>query len=164
MTQNSLNILPLKEAADKFQVENLEIFKRRLKKIHCIISIAGIEFVDVEKLQEQALAKVQSNGNGNRVRRTPNPIGLLRARVNTYPRWLEGKRAAITAARLTATVAQNPYEKARDLKKLNILERDLERMEGNFRRDKNSLDSILNASYGNDEPVQASSTLPGTNA
>jgi len=140
-------IIPLKEAADRFQVEDINTFRRGMRKSGCIITIAGVDLIDMDKLQQKAVDKSQSKSNTSRVKRTPNPIGLLRARVNTYPRWLEGKKAAIESAKITMAAAPNPYEKNQGQKKLNILQKDLERMEGNFKSDQNKLNNILNADY-----------------
>jgi len=150
------SIIPLKEAADRFSVENIDTFRRGMKKSGCIITIAGVDLIDMDKLQQAAVEKSQSKSNTQRVKRTANPIGLLRARVNTYPRWLEGKKSAIESAKITMAAAPNPYEINQGQKKLNSLQHDLKRMEGNFMSDQDKLNNILNADYTQESSTNSS--------
>ena len=153
-----LNILPLQEAAEKFQAEDINEFRRGMKRAGCIVTIGGVDMIDMVKLQQKAAQKSQGTGKAKSVKRTPNPVGLLKARVNTYPRWIEGKNAAIESARIMVATAPNPYEKGQAQKRLNALQKDLTRMEGNFQSDQNRLEAILNADYGIETPVKAVET------
>jgi len=155
------SIIPLKEAGDRFQVENIDTFRRGMKRAGCIITIAGVDLIDMDNLQQKAVEKSQSNLNrkANRVKRATNPVGLLKARIKKYPTWLEGKRAAIEAVRLIIATASSNYERNQAHKKLDKLQRDLTRMGDNFKRDQDKLNSILNADYGNFDSRQSTEAV-----
>jgi len=149
------NILTLKEAAEQFDIDDLATFRKRLKNIKCIISIAGIDFVDVDKLQAKALEKSQINSSSNRPKRIPSPVGLLKARIIKYPIWISDKITAIDSMRLTIASADNTYERSQSRKKLAKLQSDLDRMEGNFQNDQDKLNAILNADYETANDVES---------
>ena len=155
MNANEIQILPLKEAAERFQAEDMKKFRSGMKRAGCIVTIGGVDMIDMVKLQQKAAQKSQGTGKVKSVKRTPNPVGLLKARVNTYPRWIDGKNAAIESARIIVATAPNPYEKGQAQKRLNALQKDLTRMEGNFQSDQNRLEAILNADYSDVTPVKA---------
>ncbi len=159
MHVSTTQMLPLKEAAEKFQSEDILKFRNGMKKANCLLKIAGVEMVDLAKLQEKAVEKSQDSGNRNRPKRKTSPVGLLKARIKKYPGWIDGKKAAIESARMEVAAAANAYETNQSKKRLTKLQNDLASMEINFKRDKEHLDKILNADYGNDEPVEEASNL-----
>ena len=164
MNPHEIQILPLKEAAEKFQAEDMKKFRSRMKRAGCIVTIGGVDMIDMVKLQQKAAQKSQGTGKVKSVKRTPNPVGLLKARVNTYPRWIDGKNAAIQSAQIKFAEAVNSYEKNQAQKRLNTLQKDLTRMEGNFQSDLKRLEAILNADYGIETPGKTVETLSGPEA
>ena len=146
MNSNNLQILPLKEAAEKFQTEDINEFRRGMKRAGCVVTIAGVDMIDMVKLQQRAAQKSQGTGSKTRSKRTPNPMGLLKARVGMYPRWIDNKNAAIDSFKMKVAEAPNPYEKNQAHKKLTKLQTDLKKMEENYKRDQDKLDKISNAS------------------
>ena len=149
MNSTQFQILPLREAADRFQAENIESFRQGMKKAGCIVTIGGVELVDMGKLQAKAARKSQgngkSNGGGSTKRSADQQVGLLKARVKMYPQWIKGKEEAVASMRIERDAASTPYDRGQAEKKLHKLQAALERMQENQDNDATRLAAILNA-------------------
>lgn len=148
MPNSNFQIIPLKEAAEGFGIQNISEFRNSMKKLGCLVKVAGLEFVNMTELDQKVSEGAQRAAEAVAQRSVESSeaqeIGLIRARQVKYPVWISNKERTIAEKEQAVETASNNFEKSQALKKVRSLKEDLQRMQDNQQRDEDRLEAILN--------------------
>lgn len=145
-------LLPLADAAAHFGVGDLNKFRTSAKRIGAVISVAGIDFVDTDRIMEAVMAKSERSvelkaARAGRPRATQRPgqqIGLIQARLKKSPTLIANKERKIREGRQKIEAARTPYDRRKAERELVTLETGLANIRRQKEEDTAALEAILN--------------------
>lgn len=143
-------LVSIKQAAEELGTTDVVRFQKTVMRLKCLIRVGSIMVVDLNQLEtrllEEATRQQKSRAKRATAKQSPaHKLGLCQARLTRAPELIAKKEKAIEEAEKELSAAQNPYDKRKAKKKLDGLQRGLEKLRENQKRDEATRDQILNA-------------------
>jgi len=156
-TNKEQRIVPLIDAAARFGVADIDKFRKSVKGLKCLIRVADLDFIDLERFNNRLREKAQAHAEAalrpiTTRHKSGSQIGILRARLAQVPKHIARKEEAIESARQVLGAAANAYERTRASKALEMLEAGLKKLRQNKVADEDALNRILNPEDSQPQP------------
>jgi hypothetical protein len=150
---NTMTFVSLQAAMDALGATDENAFIRTARKHSCYLERGGIIRINLPELQrciEEDFSKMQEQAAKRKTvkRDRGSDLGLVEARLTTYPARIEAKKEKIEATDAAMKAADSPYLKRKFERELQTLRAQLAKMEESYQRDLKRRDEILHSDNG----------------
>jgi hypothetical protein len=128
-------------------------FIRIAKKHGCYLERGGIARINLPELQrciEEEFSKMQEQAAKRKTikRDRGSDLGLVEARLTTFPARIDAKKEKIKATEAAMKAADSPYLKRKYEREMETLRAQLAKMEEGYQRDSDRREEILHSDNG----------------
>lgn len=153
MSNEQITFVPLQTAMDAMGANDENAFIKVARKHSCYLERGGIVRINLPELQrciDEEFSKMQGQAAKRKTvkRDRGSDLGLVEARLTTFPARIEAKKEKIKAADAAMKAADSPYLKRKLERELQTLRAQLAKMEEGYQRDQDRREEILHSDNG----------------